>query len=137
MKTAELTGNFAVNTMISADAVRNLLTSAFEGGSNYWYMITRKIVPRGIECRYLSDVPLVKGGTLVFTTEAAGDEAMLADDGKSLKVFRLNRLAIQVGLTVMAAKFPKHFADIVTEDCDQNTADVFLQCCLFGELIYG
>jgi len=49
----------------------------------------------------------------------------------------LNRDKIKRGLTVMANKEPKHFADFVRGDYDQITGDVFLQCCLFGEVIYG
>jgi len=38
---------------------------------------------------------------------------------------------------VMAKKEPRHFADFLKEDYDETTGDVFLQCCLFGEVIYG
>ena len=44
---------------------------------------------------------------------------------------------IKRGLTVMAKKERKHFVDFLNEDYDETTADVFLQCCLFGEVIYG
>jgi hypothetical protein len=36
----------------------------------------------------------------------------------------------------LATKYPRHFADLVNENTDAITADVLLQCCLFGELIY-
>ncbi len=44
---------------------------------------------------------------------------------------------IKKGLTIMAKKYPKHFASILEENTDADTADVLLQCALFGELIYG
>jgi hypothetical protein len=44
---------------------------------------------------------------------------------------------IESGLQVMADKYPKHFADFMSEEDDCVTADVFLQCCLFGDIIYG
>ena len=37
----------------------------------------------------------------------------------------------------MAKKFPKCFADFLTENDDAETADVLLQCALFGEVRYG
>lgn len=37
----------------------------------------------------------------------------------------------------MQEKYPQHWADIINESDDANTADVFLQCVVFGEVIYG
>jgi hypothetical protein len=49
----------------------------------------------------------------------------------------LDRVAILEGLRIMAEKEPRHFADFMTENDDADTGDVFLQCCLYGEVIYG
>jgi len=38
---------------------------------------------------------------------------------------------------VLEEKFPKHFSDAVEEDFDATTADCWLQCCLFGDVIFG
>jgi hypothetical protein len=40
---------------------------------------------------------------------------------------------IKAGLKIMAKKYPRYFADIVNGDADEETGDVFLQCCLFGK----
>jgi len=56
------------------------------------------------------------------------------DDGAE---YRLDLEAIRKGLRVMADKFPKHFGDVLDENDDAETGDVFLQCCLFGDVIYG
>lgn len=56
------------------------------------------------------------------------------DDGK---IHSLNLQTIKKGLTVMAKKEPHHFADFLQEQGDMNTGDVFLQCCLFGEVRYS
>jgi hypothetical protein len=37
----------------------------------------------------------------------------------------------------MAREYGRHFSDMIAENDDATTADVFLQCCLFGELVYG
>jgi hypothetical protein len=37
----------------------------------------------------------------------------------------------------MAADYPRHFADLVNENDDADTGDAFVQCCVFGEVIYG
>lgn len=52
-------------------------------------------------------------------------------------IYTLDLKAIKRGLEVMAEKFPTHFADVLTENDDDNTGDVFLQCALLGNVIYG
>ena len=34
-------------------------------------------------------------------------------------------------------QYPHHYANAITEDHDAETGDVYLQLCLFGELIFG
>lgn len=73
----------------------------------------------------LVDYPLNEGGSLgIVSTEPASD------------VFRLDLTSIRRGLDDLATKYPRHFADLVNENTDAITANVLLQCCLFGELIY-
>jgi len=59
------------------------------------------------------------------------------DNGKTLAQLVLDAAALQRGLALMAQQKPHMFADLVTEDGDSNTADVFLQYCLLGEIRYG
>jgi len=73
----------------------------------------------------LVDYSLNEGGSLgIVSTEPASD------------VFRLDLKSIGLGLDALATKYPRHFADLINENTDAITADVLLQCCLFGELIY-
>ncbi len=41
------------------------------------------------------------------------------------------------GLSLMGGKSPRHFADLVNENDDAITHDVFMQYVIFGEIIYG
>lgn len=75
-------------------------------------------------CRRCYFAPLVAGGSLVLPVED-GTDAVL-DIG-----------AVTRGLQVMESKAPRHFADWLSENEDAITADVFFQCCAFGELVYG
>jgi hypothetical protein len=119
-----------LNVPVSMERVKDLLCCAFEGGSNYWCDtidrmggITREQAP------YRQDVPFVEGGWLEIIE---GEE----DCGKA-RVIRLDLDAIKKGLAVFAEKYPDHFADFIAENDDATTGDVFLQCCCFGEAIYG
>ena len=44
---------------------------------------------------------------------------------------------LKEGLTQMAGTYPKHFEDFMNENEDAITGDVFIQCIMFGEVIYG
>ncbi len=44
---------------------------------------------------------------------------------------------IRKGLELMRDQYPRHYADLVEENDDLITGDVFLQLATFGELIYG
>lgn len=72
-----------------------------------------------------------EGGTLIISVIPEDEE------DKKLPHYRLNLASIKKGLQVMADKFPKHFADVTNDNADATTGDVFLQCALFGDVIYG
>jgi len=125
---------------IPVERVSNLLCSAFEGGSNYWARIEKKTEPT--EYLYRSsedqvyphiDYPLNPGGSL--TISANGDDEHEEIDGR--REWVLDVEAIKRGLAFMANNEPSAFGDFLGEDDDQITADVFLQCCLFGKVVYG
>lgn len=125
------------------EQLKGFLCTAFEGGSNYW---VRDIAPhidrddisiddfreggkmQDPNCywHWCQLVPLTRGCYLTFKD--------IEDDSKE---YRLDREMIESGLTTMAEKFPKHFNDFVGETDDATTGDVFLQCCIFGDVIYG
>lgn len=74
--------------------------------------------------------PLVPGGSLVFNV---ADSA--APGG--IRPVPIDLDGITRGLAVMLAKEPRHFADVLAENDDAITADVFVQCCVFGEVVHG
>ena len=49
----------------------------------------------------------------------------------------LTKEKLKSGLKVMAQKYPRHFRDFMDETGDCVTSDVYIQCCLFSEIIYG
>ena len=70
-------------------------------------------------------IPFVDGCSLSFEVEGEDERRTL------------DRAAMVKGLGVMAAKYPVHFHDMMQENDDAITADVFLQCCLLGDVIFG
>lgn len=133
---------------ITRERVANLLCSAFEGGSNYWYRIEDFQAPTSYEFNSgadlkkpagyfkYTDYPLNPGGYLVVSDYHG------ADGGVVMKR-RLNLRAIERGLNLLAQAhatgkdYGHHWRDFLDENDDATTADVFLQFCLFGEVVYG
>jgi hypothetical protein len=54
-----------------------------------------------------------------------------------VKKRRVNQDDFAAGLALMAKKYGKHFGDMLNENDDNITQDVFLQCVALRELVYG
>ena len=120
-------------TKISKQQVADLLSTASEGGINYWAEVSDYSAPPALPYRFdkshvykFVDYPLNGGSVTIDSAEA--------DDGGP---WVLDGAAIERGLGVMANKYPRHWRSIVEDNQDAMTADVFVQCCLFGEIVYG
>jgi len=156
--------SMTVNIQLEDKHVWFSLVSAFEGGSNYWIDSIELELPDGFkkaefagykdengvsrkavdwypevddtddldELRekklyiYSSQVPLLGGSVIIKESE-----------GYNHNPAPLNRESLVKGLQVMHDKCRRHFDDMINEHGDAITADVFLQCAVFGEVIYG
>lgn len=139
--------NFVVayRTEISRKRVSDLLCCALEGGSNYWYRIVEFIEPPKLE--FMSDaedgIPVLgedKSTPKVFRhldypLNEGG--ALMIQDTEENEIYRLDCATIEKGLVTMAAKYSSHFHDFMNQNEDAITGDVFLQCCVFDEVIYS
>lgn len=114
-----------VQQEISDERISDLLCTWYESGfSNFWIeSVKRSHKPADLGAEYTFDLPL-KGGWLTIET----------GDGPPVV---LNREAITKGLQVFADKYPHLYSEFINENDDANTADVFVQCCLFGEEVYA
>jgi len=118
---------YEIKTVIKRERIEDLLCSAFEGGSNYWAKVESKVKP-SVKYEYLHEYP-TRGGSIIF-------KDIYADDDGIFEV-PLNQESIEKGLAVMQKKYTDHFINFLNENDDAETGDVFLQCCLFGALVYG
>lgn len=118
--------------VIQAKRVGDLLCSAFEGGSNYWYTILEHYQAPHVGKKELCYAHMVLAPTGLGHTVITTNECDARDE-----LHVLNRAACLQGLVLMQKEYPKAWLDFLNEDDDADTADVFLQLCLFGEVIYG
>lgn len=133
---------------VKATVIGNLLCCAFEGGSNYWYEIDGYEFPDGISYEDFREggrftdpknyfhpaqiIPLHAGCSVLIA-----DRETEVEPGENRPHHSLDRDNLIRGLEVLAAKYPHHYSDILAENEDADTGDAYLQCCLFGEIVYG
>jgi len=131
-----------VEIQIDLKQIAYLLCCAMEGGSNYWYFIPKYKKPDNPIAIMNADDPhpeiyphidyaLQEGGGIYVDDSQVGEEGTLEEP------FLLDLESIKKGLMVMAEKYPYHFQNFMAENEDADTGDCFLQCCVFGELVYG
>lgn len=119
--------------------VRDLLVGAFEGGSNYWLQVTQKDIPQGTSIS-TEDGEGEYYPTYIMIPTTAGCTMWIGDRNEEFPKDGhkpLNLDTLKEGMEVMKVKHPQHYAHFVEEEDDCETADVFLQCCLFGEIVFG
>ena len=110
----------------------DLLCSAFEGGSNYWCRIKKINAPPGAKMEYPHLEAPFKGGEILVDAQGEHNNSARLD-----KCWVLNKKALTSGWELMKNKYARHYADAATGDADATTGDVYLQLCLFGEIIFG
>ena len=121
--------SFTIKTAISDARMEDLLCAAFEGGIGYWAEI-KGLEGEEIRHKYSFQLP-VRGGAVIF-----GDST---GEGfpEGFEAPRLDRQALERGLELMAKNCPSYMADFVNENEDAITGDVFVQLCVFGEVVFG
>lgn len=109
---------FEVIISVPEKRIVDMFISACEGGSNYW---CSKVTPIG-------------KSKDAYKAMLKGFKAV---DNDSKKTYVVDPVMIDKALTIMAQKHGRHFSDLLAENDDAITADVFFQLCVFGDVIYG
>lgn len=143
---------------IPTDVIANMVTSAMEGGDpvttaqkggwcNGIYWKSKKATPPKSrdDMPWYAQVATFEDTSLVLEVHEVADENEWkrgATDAVNLKrgalaIHKLTLPMMQRGLEVMAKKYPHWFSHIVQDNTDAPTADLFLQCALFGEEKYA
>lgn len=154
----DTTPRFEVQIEVPFSRVADLLTCAFEGGSGYWIETVKKRKPVQWNFHsspelgrkpgdppsvYLCDYPFNPGGKLIFMINEPFDNAGTTE-------YTLDFKKVEAGLkTFLKGEgwgknedgTPKivrrHAENFLKDNEDAETGDVFLQICLFGEVIFG
>ena len=103
-----------------------MLAAAFEGGSNYWI---ERVVVLGMPAEKFSSIAdvLFLGGSL----------EIVVDEDPGIQAELLTKATLERGLKLMPIVVPHHWANFMADTGDAITGDVFLQLCIFGEVVFG
>ena len=129
---------FTTTKTVDPQRIADMFVGAIEGGSAYWcqgFVLSKLPVFEKTE----GDIWYSNG-----TFWAADDYEVTAkfDDpdqpeGNYAGVKIIKPEDVQKGLQLMAEKYPRHFTDMIQEQDDATTADVFFQCVVLQDVIYG
>tara|TARA_R100000808_G_scaffold22728_1_gene49652 strand:+ start:10843 stop:11223 length:381 start_codon:yes stop_codon:yes gene_type:complete len=120
--------NILIKLGVQQSDLDNILSTCFEGGSNYWINKVQVVGNDYKGCRYSSDV-VSQGGKLIIITH--DDEGLMLTKNKLVK-----------GIQKWYEKihYPRH-KEIQDEfhlfDWDADDSDFILQYALFDKIVYG
>jgi hypothetical protein len=114
----------------------DLLVTALEGGSNYWYHLSDdalnlilKTTKGSKEALSVRVWEAIKTGIAIPVHDAENEDEQLGE---------ISLETIAKGEQLLADKHLQHLCDILTDGgWDANTADVWFQYCSLGKLVYG
>jgi len=113
--------------------LEDVVCTAFEGGINYWcHAVRQGKLPEGRTGESFtshSRLATTEGGS-VELMEFEGESSPFGEHELGLK-------ELKVGLQLMAQNYPRHFAAVMTENYDGETADSLIQLSVFGRIVYG
>ncbi len=118
----------ATFNLLTNEQRKNLLIGALEGGSNYWYFLPFN---EGHNLRSYS-INSIWAAILEGKTFNIHD---FEDEGE--KLGELNLQNIIDGEWLMYKNSPRNFADILSENDDACTADVWFQYAVLKEITFG
>lgn len=124
MKSNPIVMSVDIKHPVKASRLVDLLCCALEGGSNYW-------------CDYSAEYSRVDSEICALYDVMHDNYLLTVKDTFTGKEYSVTLGRMKLGLADMARKFPKHSSNFINENEDAETGDVFLQCCIFGDLIYG
>ena len=149
-----------LNRKLTKEDITDILVTALEGGSNYWYLID---LPENIKSYGQSKSEAVgeyilRGGSIDFydkeeyydvrralkdgdynigDSDDMVDEKSYQEDIENTKLGHIDMNRILEAITKIKSEYPEVWKNILLENADAGDADVFLQLCVMGEVVYG
>lgn len=126
--------------------VINLFVDALEGGSNYWYIIRHlpaklryKAKEMGEPLSELIGEYILNGGYVQFydVEEEYDDDDYTETHSDNGLLGTVDMNSILEAITIIKRDYPEVWENILDEQYDANDADIFLQLCVMGDVVFG
>jgi hypothetical protein len=148
----------ALNRKFTKEDIINLFVTSLEGGSNYWYYmeLPDSINSYGDSTSEAVGNFILKGGTVPFyDVEMISDieyrkkegeyniqgdivnQKELDKDYEEALLGYVDMDSILEGINIIKKDYPEVWENILLEQEDASDADVFLQLCVMGEVVFG
>ena len=131
----ETTENLVYENRLTFQQFEDLIVTALEGGSNYWYDIRE--IPKG----KANEEPL---STFLAKKIWEGEEVKIYDleesdleDDEVEPLGVINLEKVKAGLVLAAEKQPHNLSNLLGENFDADDADVLFQLMVLGEVTFG
>lgn len=124
----------------------NLFVDALEGGSNYWYHIRHlpkevsyKAKEMGQSVSEAIGEYILHGGYVQFydAEEEYDDDDYTETHSENGLLGTVDMDSILEAITIIKRDYPDVWENILDEQYDANDADIFLQLCVMGDVVFG
>lgn len=123
-----------LNRALTKGDIIDLFVTSLEGGSNYWYYL--KNIPESI--KYDVKHNGVSLSDALGEYVLSGGEVHFYDiEDKSEFLGSVDMNSILDAISLIKKEHPEVWERILTEEYDADDADVFLQLCVMGEVVFG
>ncbi len=120
---------------ITQDDFENIIVTALEGGSNYWYSLGEGIPPKDNKGTPLA----VRIAERIFNDSNYKLPIHDIEDEEGEPLGYLSQQSLLDAYGIISEKWPTHFHNMTSEDGDYDaeTADVFFQVAVMGDIVFG
>jgi len=129
--------NIIVKTEIASTHIEDIIVTALEGGSNYWYQLGKMptdLPSKGQPLAIRITEYVMKGGVIpIYDYEESDGE----DEGEWTKLGDISRKSISNGITKCMQNKGRAIGNIMSGRYDANDADIVFQYIVMGEIVFG
>lgn len=123
-----------VSSNLDNQVIEDLIITALEGGSNYWYWIEEfpSNFPAGNEplaVRFFDFIWNFKGKMKIYDIES--------DPKKPELLGTISKESVKEAFNIMAKEYSYNLGNILQDNWDANDADVLFQLAVMGKVIFG
>lgn len=122
-----------ISQEVTLEHFETIITGALEGGSNYWYCLGEGIPPRDENQTPLS----TRIAHCLFNDPTYKLQIMDLEDEEGEPLGYVTQESMLKAFQIISKQYPWHYTNLISENDDAETADVFFQVATMGEIVFG